>query len=151
MPRRATALTTAKVSKARPGRYGDGAGLYLLERSATAKYWLFRYVRSGKMREAGLGPASGRAAVSLADARKKARRLHDMVQEGLDPLDEREAETAKQKAAAALEASKSMTFADVAERYLDAHEASWRNPKHRQQWRNTLRDYVLPRGQRLFF
>jgi integrase len=144
MPRRATGLTAAKVSKARPGRYGDGAGLYLLVRSATAKYWLFRYVRRGKMREAGLGPARGPAAVSLANARKKARRLHDMVREGLDPLDEREAETAKQKAAAALAASKSVTFRDVAKRYLDAHESSWRNPKHRQQWRNTLRDYVLP-------
>ncbi|MBO0736608.1 MAG: site-specific integrase, partial [Alphaproteobacteria bacterium] len=25
-----------------------------------------------------------------------------------------------------------------------SHEASWRNPKHRQQWRNTLGYYVLP-------
>ncbi|MGH7056810.1 MAG: tyrosine-type recombinase/integrase [Acetobacteraceae bacterium] len=37
-----------------------------------------------------------------------------------------------------------MTFAAVAERYLAAHEGSWRNPKHRQQWHNTLRAYVLP-------
>ena len=28
--------------------------------------------------------------------------------------------------------------------FLAAHERGWRSPKHRQQWRNTLRDYVLP-------
>jgi integrase len=143
MPRRAAGLTAAKVSKARPGRYGDGAGLYLLVRSAEAKFWVFRYTRNGKMREAGLGPASGPAAVSLVDARKKARRFHDMVREGLDPLDERDAEKVRKKAEMALQAAKGVTFADVVERYLDAHEASWKNPKHRQQWRNTLRDYVL--------
>jgi integrase len=144
MPRRAVGLTAAKVLKAKPGRYCDGAGLYLLVRSADAKFWLFRYTRNGKMREAGLGPASGRAAVSLADAREKARRFHDMVREGLDPLDERGAEKARKKAEAALQATRGRTFADVAELYLRAHETSWKNPKHRQQWRNTLRDYVLP-------
>ena len=66
-----------------------------------------------------------------------------MVREGLDPLDERDAEKVRKKAEMALRAAKGVTFADVAERYLDAHEASWKNPKHRQQWRNTLHDYVL--------
>ena len=30
------------------------------------------------------------------------------------------------------------TFAEVADAYIAAHEATWRNAKHRQQWRNTL-------------
>ncbi len=37
-----------------------------------------------------------------------------------------------------------MTFEAVAERYIDAHEASWCNEKHRQQWRNTLATYAHP-------
>jgi integrase len=37
-----------------------------------------------------------------------------------------------------------MTFGAVAGMYIDAHEVSWRNAKHRQQWHSTLRDYVLP-------
>jgi hypothetical protein len=37
-----------------------------------------------------------------------------------------------------------MTFDQCAEAYIRAHEASWRNPKHRQQWRNTLATYVTP-------
>ena len=49
-----------KVRTAKPGRYGDGAGLYLLVRGPEARFWLFRYTREGKMREMGLGAASGR-------------------------------------------------------------------------------------------
>ena len=43
-----------KVKTAAPGRYGDGKGLYLLVRSADARFWLFRYRRNGHMREMGL-------------------------------------------------------------------------------------------------
>jgi hypothetical protein len=41
-------------------------------------------------------------------------------------------------------AAKSMTFDQCATAYITAHEASWRNAKHRYQWRATLRDYVSP-------
>ena len=140
MPRRARGLTAAQVEKGtKPGRYGDGAGLYLLVRSPHAKFWLFRYTRSGKMHEMGLGPAKGRTAVSLAQARAKARQLHDAVREGRDPLAERDVEAAKAKADAARAEAAAMTFGDVADMFLAAHEPSWRNPKHRQQWHNTLR------------
>jgi integrase len=145
MPRRARGLTAAQVEKGtKLGRYGDGAGLYLLVRSRQAKFWVFRFTRSGKMREMGLGPAKGRTAVSLSAARAKARRLHEAVREGRDPLAERDAEAKKAKADAAKAEAAAMTFGDVADMYIAAHEASWRNPKHRQQWRNTLRDYVVP-------
>ena len=35
-------------------------------------------------------------------------------------------------------------FRDVAGLFLASHEAGWRNPKHRQQWRNTLDAYAYP-------
>jgi hypothetical protein len=99
MPRRAQGLTAAQVEKGTtPGRFGDDGGLYLLVRSREAKFWLFRFTRHGKMREMGLGPASGRAAVKLAQARVKARELHAVVREGRDPLAERDAAAAKEKA-----------------------------------------------------
>jgi integrase len=140
MPRRAKGLSAAKVVKARPGRYGDGVGLYLLVRSPEAKYWIFRYVKAGRVREMGLGPASGRAAVSLADARRKARILHDLHRDGRDPLEERNAGRALQAA----EAAKSVTFTGAADRYIAAHQAGWRNAKHAAQWTNTLRTYATP-------
>ena len=37
-----------------------------------------------------------------------------------------------------------VSFRDYAERYIDRKQAEWRNLKHRQQWRNTLRDYAYP-------
>ena len=145
MPRRARGLTAALVQKGtKPGRYGDGAGLYLLVRSREAKFWVFRYTRAGRMREMGLGPASGRTAVKLAAVRVRARELHTRVCEGKDPLAERDAETAKSKAEAARAQAGAITFAQVADMYIAAHEASWRNRKHRLQWANTVRDYVLP-------
>lgn len=140
MPRKAAGVTAGTVQKARPGRYGDGAGLYLLVRSAEAKFWLFRYSMHGKMREMGLGPAVGPSKVLLADARMKARKLHDMVREGRDPLAEREATKAAVRAAEA----KGRRFREVTEMYLSANEAGWRNGKHRQQWEKTLVTYAFP-------
>jgi integrase len=153
MPRKAAGLTAAKVKSAKPGRYGDGAGLYLLVRPPAAhhgagardggRYWLFRYRIDGRMREAGLGLAAGATAVSLAEVREQARELHRMVRAGMDPLAERGAK----KAATAAErqaAARALSFRDVADRYIAAHEAGWRNAVHRQQWTNTLRDYVHP-------
>ena len=144
MPRKAEPLTAAKVRTAKPGRYGDGAGLYLLVRGPEARFWLFRYTRNGKMREMGLAPASGAAGVSLADARTKARKLHDTVREGFDPLLERDTAREAKAALAKMAEVKRMTFHHVADAYIAAHEASWRNAKHRQQWSNTLDTYAHP-------
>ena len=88
----------------------------------------------------GLGPASGRAAVSLADARKKARILHDIHREGRDPLEERNAGRVLQAA----EAAKAVSFSEAGNRYIEAHRAGWRNAKHAAQWGATLVTYAYP-------
>jgi integrase len=95
------------------------------------------------MREAGLGLAAGATAVPLAEAREQARELHRMVRAGMDPLAERGAKKAATAAARQASAS-AISFRDVADHYIAAHEAGWRNAAHRQQWTNTLRDYVHP-------
>jgi integrase len=43
-----------------------------------------------------------------------------------------------------LEAAKGMTFRACAERYIEAHKAGWRNPKHALQWMSTLASYAYP-------
>jgi len=66
----------------------------------------------------------------------QARRL---VRQGIDPIE------AKRKAKADQAAkSRISTFEEVATAYITAHENTWRNPKHRQQWRNTLDTYATP-------
>ena len=42
-----------------------------------------------------------------------------------------------------------MTFEHCAEANISANEIGWRNAKHRQQWRNTLRVYAYPTLGRL--
>jgi integrase len=145
MGRRATALTVAKVNTAKPGRYGDGNGLYLFVRSAEARFWVFRYTMGGKMREMGLGRAGpDDAAVKLVEARERAADLHKLVKVGVDPLEKRKTDETQAAAEAQLAAIRAITFRTVTDRYLDAHEKTWRNRKHRQQWRNTLETYAFP-------
>ena len=141
MPRQAKGISAAKVSKGRPGRYGDGGGLYLTIKSKTSKFWSFRYVRAGHMREIGLGAASGRQAVSLADARQKARELWDIHKAGRDPLAERRAGRA---AVTAASVGKGRTFEQAAGDYIEVYRGAWRNPVTERQWQQSLSDYVFP-------
>jgi integrase len=60
--------------------------------------------------------------------------------DGIDPIEARRAKHGQRK----LEAAKGMTFDACAAAYLDAHSDSWRNAKHRDQWRNTLSSYASP-------
>jgi integrase len=145
MPRKAAGLTAAKVRTAKPGRYGDGGGLYLLVRSAEARFWIFRYTMPGqKMREIGLGRAAGVGAVMLAEAREKAAELRRLVDGGTDPLEDRKAREIAAAAAAQAAAARAKTFNEVVKLFLEAHETSWRNAKHRLQWAMTLREYAGP-------
>ncbi len=124
-------LTALKIKGlVSPGRYGDGDGLWLQVRDAEHRSWLFRFTMDGRQRQMGLGPFPD---VSLADAREAARKCRGMVREGLDPIANR-----RQQRAERLAAIQAQTFAQVVERYLGAHEAVWRNDKHRYQWRQTL-------------
>ena len=145
MPKRAAGLTAAKVRTAKPGRHVDGDGLMLFVRSRAARFWLLRYSYGGKRREAGLGRAGeAKGDVTLAEAREKAADMRRMLKAGVDPLVHREAEAARLKAAAQQAAAQGVTFRAVADLYMGAHDAGWRNPKHRDQWRNTLASYAFP-------
>jgi integrase len=136
---RLTALTVARISA--PGLYADGAGLYLRIGRGGAKSWAFRFMLNGRPREMGFGSFTK---VSLADARKKATDARVLLGEGHDPIEHREQEDRQRAAAEKLAAARSMTFDQCAEAYVAAHEVSWKNEKHRQQWRNTLTTYVSP-------
>ncbi len=123
----------------RPIRLGDGGGLYLQVSSGGSKSWLFRFMLEGRSREMGLGSFEF---VGLAEARQFALDARRLLTDGVDPIDAR---TAAEKAAKLAKASAQVnTFRSVAERYVSAHEESWRNPKHRAQWRSTLDTYAYP-------
>jgi integrase len=61
--------------------------------------------------------------------------------DGIDPLDARRAA----RAAAALEAAKTLTFEEAAKQYYAQHQAKWKNPKAAAQFLSSLRSYVFPK------
>ena len=131
-------LTASGVqAKRQPGRYGDGGGLWLEVATPERRAWFLRYMRNGKARTMSLGDAQH---VSLKQAREKAIDAHKLLAEGIDPIDHRRANRAAETAAQA----KRTTFAEAAQQYIAGHEAGWRNPKHRAQWRSTLSTYAEP-------
>lgn len=145
MPRKLNnALTTLTVRNAQPGRHADGGGLHLLVKESGARSWVYRFMLKGKSRDVGLGAAAGPDAISLSGARDLASALRLKVKAGIDPLEERQREAAQALAAAQATEIAGITFKAVAETYVTANEGSWRNEKHRQQWRNTLATYVYP-------
>ena len=145
MPRKlSNALTSLTVKNAKPGRHADGGGLHLLVKESGARSWVYRFMLKGKARDIGLGAASGPETISLATARDKAAALRVQVKAGVDPLAERQRGAAEALASAQAALIDGITFKAVAETYIGTNEASWRNDKHRQQWRNTLASYVYP-------
>jgi integrase len=83
---------------------------------------------AGKRREMGLGSLRD---VSLAKARQKAAEARQKVADGLDPI-------------ASREKARMMTFGEAADALIDSMSSSWRNEKHRAQWKMTLTAYCAP-------
>lgn len=129
----------------RPGRYSDGGNLYLQVRSrnrkgpkfAVTKSWIFRYVRQGRQTWMGLGPYPD---VSLAEARELATIQRKKLLRGDDPLTEKRASRRAARGAV----DNILSFAECAERYVDAQAPGWSNPKHIEQWRSTLTKLAGP-------
>ncbi len=127
--------TIDSISK--PGRYGDGDGLYLYVAPAGTKSWVQRIVIREKRRDIGLGSYP---TVSLAQARTMAASNRAIVSEGRDPLvEKREAKVAARNPAPAVP-----TFDDAASRYIELCRPGWTNPKHAAQWESTLATYAHP-------
>lgn len=122
----------------KPGLYGDGGGLYLQVSDRKTKAWVFRFMIAGKARKMGLGDFE---LVSLKEARRKREAAYSLVVDGIDPIDDRDA----RKAALAVEKAKTISFKEAAERYIAAHKAGWKSPKHAGQWAATLETYAYPK------
>jgi len=132
----AKALSAAEVARIKkPGKHSVGDGAYLQVAAGGTRSWLFRYERDGKGHWMGLGPC---ALLTLAEARAKARDARRQLLDGADPL----ATKREKRARARLEAATAITFKQAAERMMASHEAAWKNPKHRAQWKATLSTYA---------
>ena len=128
-------LTAKTVDAAKPGRYGDGAGLWLEVSKTGAKRWIYRFSREdGRVTEMGLGSVA--EGVTLAKAREKAAAARLEKVSGKNPI--------KVKADTRTKKRSMPTFGTLADDYYAAHEKSWSNDKHRYQWKQSLTVYAAP-------
>ncbi len=119
-----------------PGRFSDGGNLYLFISPNGGKRWTFLYRWQGRKREMGLGSAAP-GQVSLADARNKAMDARRLLNDGIDPMADRDA---KAKAAIVIP-----SFGDFVDDYIATHRSKFKSEKHIAQWQMTMGDaYCKP-------
>jgi integrase len=124
-------LTAVAVRQlAKPGRYADGNGLYLVVDPSGARRWLLRIMVQGRRRDIGLGSAR---LVPLATARDAATDMRRMARDGGDPVAERR-----------LRRATAPTFIIAAQKVHAETVDSWKNKKHAAAWLTTLETYAFP-------
>ena len=76
-------LTDRTVRAAKPGRHGDGDGLFLVVADTGRRKWVLRYQMAGQRRDMGLGAFP---AVGLSTARLNAAHARQKIAAGNDPI-----------------------------------------------------------------
>ena len=115
-------------SLTKPGRHGDGHGLYLYVKPSGRKSWVQRLTINGRVHDIGLG---GYPLVSLAEARQVAFENRRLARAGGDPL------TLNRIAAVP-------TFEEAARTVFEIYRPGWTNAKHAAQWFTSLHQHVFP-------
>ncbi len=124
-----------QIKSAPEGKYGDGGGLYLHKRDVTRGKWLFFFTIGGRRREMGLGTYPD---TSLKSAREAAQKWRAVVQEGLDPIKQREKE--KREALRNLHILK-----DIAHDTFETRKAELKGDGKAGRWFSPLELHILPR------
>lgn len=139
MPKKAKELSALAVSKLKEqGRYAVGGadGLHLRV-TGGSRSWVLRVQVGSTRRDLGLGAYP---TVGVAEARELARAKRKLILSGEAPVaPKKEAKKKIQEQQAA-----TRSFKECAEALITSKSSEWRNPKHRQQWENTLATYVYP-------
>ncbi|QFZ84075.1 DUF4102 domain-containing protein [Variovorax paradoxus] len=139
MPKIAPELSARAVAAIKAeGRHavGGAPGLHLRVTSGH-RGWILRIMVGEQRRDLGLGPFPE---IGLAEAREKAREMHKLVRQGFDPLTSKRAQRSAMLARRAAEKDFNWCVAE----FIKSKADEWKNPKHRQQWENTLKTYASP-------
>ena len=146
MPKIAKPLNDMQVRRiTRVGWHAVGgvAGLLLQVRRPTKegaqipRSWILRVKVGDDRQPIGLGSYPQ---VSLAEAREQAKKLVIEAKQGVNLKAKKRAE----RSALLSAASKSKTFRECAEAYIEAHSSDYSSDKHRKQWPSTLTAYAYP-------
>ena len=165
MPKEITPLSELQVKAIKPKVKADGTldvdktavggcpGLYLYTQPAGTKTWVLRAILNGKRVEFGLGSYATRAstqrkkasgktetALTLKAARVKGMAWREQIADGIDPRAEKKRRRSELAAAKAGE----MTFAELAESYVDKKAAEWKTIKQVRTLKQFLADHINP-------
>lgn len=122
-------LTVVGVRNAKPGRHGDGAGLFLLVKEGGARSWMLRIQVAGQRRDIGLGAVSD---LTLQEAREKAALLRKVARAGGDPIAERDRD---KKQAPTFKVASTSCHAEL--------KRGW-EPKHAAAWLSSMEEHAFP-------
>jgi len=129
-------LTKNLVRTLGQGRHGDGSGLYLVVDPSGARRWIVRVTvkgqrnREGKPLRTDFG-LGGADIITLNQARERALEYRRMAKQGINPRFNGKQEIP--------------CFEEIARQVHIERIPTWKNPKHGQQWINTLADYAFPK------
>jgi integrase len=140
MPKKVKDLKAIEVSRiTTPGRHAVGTvpGLQLVVSPSGSRSWMLRTVVGIRRRSIGLG---GYPEVTLATAWEKARAVKEIIESGLDPVEEKR----KKKDALKKEQIQYLSFADAALRCHRKKAAEFNNDKHVKDWISSLERYTFP-------
>lgn len=139
MPKQAKELSPIEIKRLeRPGMHAVGgvAGLLLRISPTGAKSWILRVKIGDRRRDIGLG---GYPTVSIAQAREKARDKRELIEQGVDPVLERQ----KAKEALRAEQRRRITLREIWKDYRDS-KLEGLAKKTRQHWEGTMNNHALP-------
>ncbi|TPG22211.1 tyrosine-type recombinase/integrase [Variovorax guangxiensis] len=139
MPKIAPELSARAVSALKvEGRHAVGGAHGLHLRIANGhRGWVLRITVGDQRRDLGLGPFPE---IGLAEAREKARDVHKLVRQGIDPMITKRA----QRSALITRQASEKKFDWCTTEFIRTKSDEWKNVKHRQQWENTLKSYASP-------
>jgi len=129
-------LKALTVEKLKPGRHGDGAGLYLHVQDSGSRSWILRTMVCGKRCEVGLGGIGNR---SLSEARDEAGRLRSLARKGVDIL------AARREERQAVQRENNLpTFEGAALAVHATLSETFESETHSYNWLQSLKTYVFP-------
>ena len=128
-------LSQAFIKSCSPGKYNDGAGLWLHKRVEGGGQWFFRYTLFGKRKETGIGGLNN---VGLATARKRADHARALVASNIDPINEKQRLKNEY-------ARSSNTISMIASLAFEAKKAELKGDGKNGRWFSPLELHVLPK------
>lgn len=128
-------LSAVQVRQAPAGKYGDGAGLWLIKSDRDTGSWMLRVSVHGRLKHMGLGSIS---MVGLAAAREDAAKWRAVAHAGQDPIKVRERERREKERNLHL-------LKDVAQDAFEARQAELKGDGKAGRWFSPLELHVLPK------